>query len=221
MIVAMSDTGSDTGAESEDEILGRRARSEAAAFAELYERYLQPVHRFVRSQVPDHATAEDLTAQVFLKTFASASTYRGEGSYRSWIFQIARNTITTWKMKRPGIEVPVDEIRDPTPIDLAPAPTALPEERDVVRDTVNSLPDAQQEVIRLRYWRDLSIDEIADRTRRSPGAVRQLLHRARRRLERKLTGKEVGAIAGATGASAIAIYSITKHRITKHRRNKK
>ena len=212
MIVSTTDMGADP----EDEILARRARSEAAAFAELYDRYLQPVHRFVRSQVPDHATAEDLTAQVFLKTFVSASTYRGEGSYRSWIFQIARNTITTWKMNRPRSEVPVDEIHYPTPIDPAPAPSGLPEERDVVRDTVASLPDAQQEVIKLRYWRDLSIEEIADKTRRSPGAVRQLLHRARKRLERKLTGRDVGAIAGATSASAIAIYSITKHR-----RNKK
>ena len=202
----------DTGAESEDEVLARRARSEAAAFAELYDRYLQPVWRYVRSQVPDHATAEDLTAQIFFKTFVSASTYRGEGSYRSWIFQIARNTLTTWKMKRPRSEVPVDEIHDPEPIDLAPAPSGLPEEKEVVRETVKSLPDAQQEVIELRYWKDLSIEEIADQTRRSTGAVRQLLHRARKRLERKLTGRDVGAIAGATGASALAIYQITKHR---------
>jgi RNA polymerase sigma-70 factor, ECF subfamily len=201
----------DNGIVPEDEILAQHAASEAAAFAELYERYLEPVHRYVRSQVHDHAIAEDLTAQVFLKTFVSASTYRGEGSYRSWIFQIARNTINTWRSNRSQKEVPVEEVYEPAPV-AAPASDA-PEPQELVRETVKSLPDAQQEVIELRYWKDLSIEEIANKTRRSTGAVRQLLHRARRRLERKLTARDVGAIAGATGASAIAaIYSIKRHR---------
>lgn len=194
----------------EDEILAQHAGSEAAAFAELYERHLQPVHRYIRSQVRDNATAEDLTAQVFLKTFVSASTYRGEGSYRSWIYQIARNTIATWRVKQSQTEVPVDEVFEPAP---ASAPvSSVPEQEEVVRATVKALPDAQQEVIELRYWKELSIEEIARKTARSTGAVRQLLHRARRRLEKKLTARDVGAIAGATGASALAIYSIKRHR---------
>ena len=198
----------------EDEALARRAPNEAEAFAELYERYLQPVHRFVRAQVPDHATAEDLTAQVFLKTLVSASTYRGEGSYRSWIFQIARNTITTWQINKERVAVPVEEIHDPAPL-AAPDPGELLGEKNIVRATIEELSEAQQEVIELRYWKDLSIDEIAHRTCRSSVAVRQLLHRAKRRLRKRLTGVEVGAIAGATSASAFAIYSITRHRRSK------
>lgn len=198
-----------------DEELAQRASSEAEAFAELYERYLQPVHRYVRTQVSDHATAEDLTAQVFLKTFVSASTYRGEGSYRSWIFQIARNTVTTWQMNKAKAALPVEEIVDPTPLSVAPDVSDIVEETDLVRATVAELPEAQQEVIKLRYWMDLSIEEIARRTRRSSVAVRQLLHRAKRRLRKRLSGAEVGAIAGATSASAIAIYSITKHKRSK------
>jgi RNA polymerase sigma factor (sigma-70 family) len=200
----------DRGVSPEDEVLARHAGSEAAAFAQLYDRYLEPVHRYVRSQVRDHATAEDLTAQIFLKTLVSASTYRGEGSYRSWIFQIARNTIATWWAKQRETEVPVEEIRDPATV-AAPA-LDTPEPEEMVRETVRSLPVAQQEVIELRYWKDLSIEEIARKTRRSTGAVRQLLHRARRRLERNLTARGVGALAGATGASAVAIYSIKRHR---------
>ncbi len=197
----------------EDEALARRASSEAEAYAELYERYLEPVHRYMRAHIPDHATAEDLTAQVFLKTLVSASTYRGEGSYRSWVFQIARNTITTWQMNKAKAAVPVEEIADPTPLPVAPDISDVDEETDLVRATVAQLPQAQQEVIKLRYWKDLSIDEIARRTSRSSVAVRQLLHRARRRLRKNLV--EVSAIAGATGASAIAIYSIAKHRRSK------
>lgn len=197
----------------DDEVLAQHAGEEAAAFAELYDRYLEPVHRYVRSQVPDHATAEDLTAQVFFKSFVSASSYRGDGSYRAWIFQIARNTVATWRGMTRRAEVPVEELPEDLPHEKDDvAPLATGKEGNALREIVEHLPDAQREVVRLRYWKDLSIEEIAASTRRSSGAVRQLLHRARRRLKKKLTGKEVGALAGATSASALALYSIKRHR---------
>lgn len=197
----------------DDETLARNARNETSAFAELYERYLRPVHNFVRSHVSDVATAEDLTAQVFFKSLISASTFRGEGSYRSWIFQIARNTIATWKTQVKNLEIPVGEIQEGPTLEETPAVLTLADvEREELAATVDELPDAQREVILLRYWKDLSVDEIAEKTERSPGAVRQLLHRARQRLRKKVSATDIAAIAGATGASALAIYSIARRK---------
>jgi RNA polymerase sigma-70 factor, ECF subfamily len=198
----------------EDEELAQQAASEAAAFAQLYERYLRPVRRYVLSQVADRPTAEDLTAQIFLKALVSASSYRGEGSYRSWIFQIARNTISTWRAERGTSEIPVEDIpEEPEASETPPVLTLADLDREVVIETVNELPEAQREVVRLRYWKDLTVEEIARATRRSSGAVRQLLHRARRRLRKKLSHRDLTAIAGAaTGASALAIYSIRRNR---------
>jgi RNA polymerase sigma-70 factor, ECF subfamily len=194
----------------DDETLARDAARESGAFAELYARYLFPVHRYVRSQVPDAATAEDLTAQIFYKSLISARTFRGEGSYRAWIFRIARNTIATWRTQRSNAEIPVGEIDE----DLASSGdlSLVTLEDDEVTATVDDLPDAQREVILLRYWNDLTVDEIAATTRRSPGAVRQLLHRARARLRKNLSGADITALAGATGASAFAIYSIARRK---------
>ncbi|MGH2805657.1 MAG: RNA polymerase sigma factor [Actinomycetota bacterium] len=190
----------------DDETLALDAAKESAAFAELYERYLFPVHRYVRSQVPDAATAEDLTAQVFYKSLISARTFRGEGSYRAWIFQIARNTVTTWRARRRNAEIPIPEIHE----EIAASDAPVEPEPDEITATVYELPAAQREVILLRYWDDLTVDEIAETTRRSPGAVRQLLHRARARLRKNLSGADITALAGATGASALAIYSIAR-----------
>ncbi len=207
----MSISAVESPAVADDETLARDASKETSAFAELYERYLRPVHNFVRSQVSDVATAEDLTAQVFFKSLVSATTFRGEGSYRSWIFQIARNTIATWKTQVKNLEIPVGEIQDGPALEETPAVLTLADvEREELAATVDELPDAQREVILLRYWKDLSVEEIAERTERSPGAVRQLLHRARRRLRKKVSATDIAAIAGATGASAIAIYSIAR-----------
>ncbi len=202
----------------DDELLARGVDSEASAFAELYERYLQPVQRYVRSRVADEATAEDLTAQIFVKTFESAESYRGEGSFRSWIFQIARNTISSWRRSKRRSEIPVEEIPEVSLVDDPLEVASGLDGDDIVLATIAELPRAQREVVTLRYWKDLTIDEIARVTRRSTGAVRQLLHRARNRVRRRLTTKDLSALAGATGASALALYSIKRHRNKKRTR---
>ena len=176
-----------------DEQLAERAARDFGAFTLLYERHLEPVYRYVRSQTRDRATAEDLTAQVFLKALSSAGTFKGDGSYRSWIFTIARNTVSTWRSERRKNVVPIEDLaHHPDPAPTAPALAIASEDRAQLWNAVSRLPDAQREVVRLRYRRELTIDEIARLTRRSSGAVRVLLHRARGRLQQLLKHKDLG-----------------------------
>lgn len=176
----------------DDEDLAARAGRDFAAFAELYQRYLEPVYRYVRAQTRDRATAEDLTAQVFFKALSSADTFKGDGSYRSWLFAIARNTVATWRAERKKKLVPIEDL--PEHADPAPSAQSLAiasEDRALLWTAVSHLPEAQREVVRLRYRLDLTIDEIARVTRRSSGAVRVLLHRARARLGHLLKNKDI------------------------------
>lgn len=175
----------------DDEVLALRVREDFDAFAELYRRYLLPLYRFVRSQVSDDATAEDVTAQVFFKALSSASTFRNEGSYQSWLFRIAHNSIVSWRTSKSNGVIVLDQM--PDSVDPEPSPIAKAisdEESTLVRKKVLALPPAQREVVALRYLHDFSIEEIAGVTRRTRGAVRILLHRARSRLRRDLEGKE-------------------------------
>ena len=149
--------------ETDDGTLAHLAASDFDAFAELYRRYLCPVYRIVRAQVPDDATAEDLTAHVFFKALSSAGSYRGEGSYSAWIFRIAHNSLATWRRTAGRSAEVVEEV--PESVDPTPSPAS-------------------------RYIEDFSIEEVAEITRRSRGAVRILLHRARTRLRKALDGKD-------------------------------
>lgn len=188
--------------------------SELQAFTELYVRYREPIRRYLASRTKDAATADDLTAQVFLKAFNGLQTFRGDGSHRAWLFQIARNTLTNWRLDKARLQIPVEDLPDPPDDAASPTVIALArEERDLIWDTVADLPAAQREVVRLRYWKDLTIDEIARATGRTTGAIRVLLHRSRRSMAARLNGKDLTVILGATGAAAsIAIYSAHRQR---------
>lgn len=201
-------------AEPPDEVLAERTPSDLSAFAELYRRYRHPIYRYLRSRTHDSATAEDLTAQVFFKALKAAASFRGQGTYRAWLYQIARNTVTNWRGEKARLQVPVADLPDGTDDEDSPTVIALArEEGNLLWDAVDELSDAQREVIRLRYWKELPIDEIARRTGRSTGAIRVLLHRATRSLRARLSAKDVTAILGATTAAAsIAMYSLRRQR---------
>ncbi len=206
------DTARSTGAIS-DNVLAERSPADLYAFAELYRRYRKPIHRYLASRTADAATAEDLTAQVFIKALTAADSFRGEGSYRGWLYQIARNTLLNWQGEKARLQIPVATIPDHSVEEDSPTVVTLAnEERDLIRETLEELPEAQREVVHLRYWKDLTIEEIARLTGRTTGAIRVLLHRSKRFLRQRLNAKDLTAILGAGGAASIALYSVHRHR---------
>jgi RNA polymerase sigma-70 factor (ECF subfamily) len=175
----------------DDDTLAICAATDFEAFAELYRRFLPSIYRFVRSQTPDDATAEDLTAQVFFNALSSAGSFRADGSYRSWLYRIAHNIIVSSRARREKA-VTVENLPDEK--DPAPSPASHAITKDALTEVwkkVAELPAAQREVVALRYAEDLTTEEIAEVTQRSRGAVRILLHRARARLRDLLQGKEL------------------------------
>jgi RNA polymerase sigma-70 factor (ECF subfamily) len=187
----LSTAGGSVHSDAPDELLAGKAAEDFAAFSELYQRYLNSIYGFVRSQTPDDSVAEDITAHVFFKALSSASTFRGDGTYRAWLFRIAHNAIVSWR-DRSGRALTVAEVpdeEDPTP---SPATQAIASDAaTLVWSEVAELPSAQREVITLRYADDLSTEEIATVTGRSRGAVRILVHRAKSRLRHSLEGKDL------------------------------
>lgn len=170
-----------------DENLASRSHEDIDSFAELYNRYLCRVFRFLRSQTPDDPTAEDLTAHTFFRALSSAGSFRGDGTYKSWLFRIAHNTLMTWRRKESLAPITVEEL--PEHVDPAPSPAAIAldsEERQLVWNLVSSLPRTQREVLALRYLEDLDVGEIALVTGKTRGAIRILLHRARHGLRNAL-----------------------------------
>jgi RNA polymerase sigma-70 factor (ECF subfamily) len=156
------------------------------AFDGIYRQHVDRVRRYIGGQVPDTALVEDFTSETFLRALRSISkvTYRGVPVH-AWLITIAKNIVrdhvqsarqrrevSTWGSLRC---VAADQ---PGPETIAVRSFAA----KAVRAHLHTLPPAQRECIRLRFWFGYSIAETARQMRKNPPAIRQLQHRAVRTL---------------------------------------
>jgi RNA polymerase sigma-70 factor (ECF subfamily) len=157
------------------------AQADPAAFDALYRRYLDPVYRYVRVQIPHLEDAADLTQQIFLQALDALPTYQGRGlPFAAWLFRIARNAVIDSYRRRKGGAVSFELL----PEDLHPVagndPLALMLEREReqrLQLLLRALPPHKRELLMLRFAGQLSSSEIALVVGRSPAAVQKQLTR--------------------------------------------
>jgi RNA polymerase sigma-70 factor, ECF subfamily len=157
------------------------AQADPTAFDALYRRYLEPVYRYVRAQIPHREDAADLTQQIFLQALDALPTYQARGlPFAAWLFRIARNAVIDSYRRRKGGAVSFELL----PEDLHPIaandPLALVLEREReqrLHTLVHALPPHKRELLMLRFAGQLSSSEIALVVGRSPAAVQKQLTR--------------------------------------------
>lgn len=149
------------------------AQADPARFEPLYDRYVHRVYGFVSRRVGNRAAAEDITSAVFEQALASLPKFEWRGvPFAAWLIRIAANALTDhWRRTaRESGEAPA-EMPDAAEMDAI-------EQRAIVFQLVERLPELQRRVIELRFGEEKSIREIAAALQRSEGAVKQLQLRA-------------------------------------------
>jgi RNA polymerase sigma-70 factor (ECF subfamily) len=171
------------------ELIVRAKHGESDAFGELYQRYLDPIYRYLRVRVSDDSLAEDLSEMVFLRAFESIGSYRERGHpFSAYLYRVARNLLVDHYRRRP--EVGLEELLELNGGADVAAQAAQRDQLRAVRAALAGLPEDYQEVIRLRVVLALSTTETASWMGRSEGAVRVLLHRALKSLRERLADVE-------------------------------
>lgn len=134
-----------------------------------------PIQAFVRNRIDDVHVADDITQEVFLKLIKSDTTQID--NLRSWVYAIARNTITDHYRKK---KLPTDDV------DAIILPDS-PADVDVVEDLscclfkyIELLPEDYREIMRLAEVEQLSQKEIADRLDMNYATVRSRVQRGRK-----------------------------------------
>ncbi len=161
-----------------------------AAFASLMDRYKKPVYHMVLKMVRNVDDAEDLTIEAFSKAFKNLHRFKKDYTFSTWLFRIATNNAIDFIRKKKldtfsldttytdddGASVSMD-VLDP---DLQPDQEAIKEQKiELVQMFVTKLPTKYQRLVRLRYFDELSYEEIAQELDAPLGTVKAQLHRAR------------------------------------------
>lgn len=160
------------------------AQRDRAAFAPLYERYVDQIYGYVLSLTKDKEEAEDVTAATFAKAMEELPRFEWRGvPYSAWLYRVATNMVTREK-RRPGwVEL------DPHLMSDLEEPSAVAERMDrddEVRRAVAALPTDQRQVVMLRFGSDMTCREIGSVMGRSEGAVKLLTFRALTSMRRRL-----------------------------------
>jgi len=157
------------------------------AFRALYEIYKDDVYSIAWNFTGNEDTARDVTQDVFLKLFSAIAGFRGESSFRTWLFRLVANACRDAQRRGRRLvameEVVLETMEDPGSLD---ADARARELSLRVRLAVLSLAPRVRLAILLRYVEDLSYSEIAAALGCSPGTVASRLNRGHRILAERL-----------------------------------
>ena len=170
----------------EDEAdLIRAAQTNPARFRPLYLKWVTPVYKYLLARLRDPLEAEDVTSQVFLAACEKLPRYDHRGRFAAWLFTIARNKARD-SCRRAGPSVPLEEAEahgsDP---DLLTQAIRSHEIRWLER-TIRALPEADLDLIRLRFTAGLTYGDIGTLLGKREDAVRKRLARLLARLQSQM-----------------------------------
>jgi RNA polymerase sigma-70 factor (ECF subfamily) len=185
---------------SERELIADCRLGKAEAWDELFDRYYSLAGRFVFQLSPSLSPedADEICQEVFLAVIRNVASFEGASSFQTWLFRIAINKTRDFvakqqASKRGGGEIPLSLnaenpetglVLDPPVQSPGPDGVLMNEERMfLLREALDELGDPCREIIELKYFGDLSYEEIASELNMNPKTVSSRLSKCLDKLE--------------------------------------
>ncbi len=165
-------------------------REKENRLASLYDEFFDKIARYIYVRIGDKNEAENLAGEVFVKALESLKSYKERGiSMQAWLYRIAHNVSVDHLRKRGRTNiVPIDDVL----VESREDPVAIAEkniEMERVSKAMQKLTTEQREVVRLRFFGELSSKEVGAVLSKSDGAVREMQRAAIEKLRGLLTGE--------------------------------
>ncbi len=156
----------------------------------LFDRHFDALRRFFRNKV-DITEVEDLMQRTLLACLEVVPNFRGDASFRTYLFVIARRQLVDYirrKTRRDAHEPPDLGVTSIADLGITPSRAALAHEyQALIAQAMQAIPVDFQITLELYYWEQLKGPELAEILGISPTTVRTRLHRAREALRKRLT----------------------------------
>ena len=159
----------------------------------LYKLYFDPIKKYLTLYCGEEY-AEELAQEVFLKVARNLGSFRGEASYKTWVYSIASNQAKDYLKSRYKKESDLISEEDLEKYDILhfdeSSPEALKltdEMNDCIKEFILRLPHKYSTVLLLGELQGLSIREISDVLSSTPSSIKVRLHRARSKLKTEMT----------------------------------
>jgi len=176
-------------AKNDFQLVERAKEGDQRAYAELMQRYKDSIYFMTLKMINNKDDAMDLTVETFGKAFENLDRYKPDFAFSTWLFRIAtNNSIDFIRKKRLSVismDSMVDDEGDDRPLQIK-SDTLNPEESSIkkqqskeLKDIVDKLPSRYKTLIVLRYFDELSYEEIAQQLDLPLGTVKAQLFRAR------------------------------------------
>lgn len=165
-----------------------KAGQREKAFSEIVESYSERLYWHVRRLLCSHEDTDDLLQEIFIKVWSSLSSFRGESQLYTWIYRIATNESLNFLQKQKiraalrfeDITAKLDDkIDEDTGVDGNEAQKAL-------MKAVNRLPSKQKTVFIMRWFDDLSYEDISEILGTSVGALKASYHFAQEKIRAEI-----------------------------------
>lgn len=153
-------------------------QGELEYFSEVYEHFAQKIYSFLFHKTFNHALAEDLTSDTFIKALNKIQSFKAnKGPFQAWLFTIARNTLIDHYRSHKETQSIEDAWQMPVE-EKSTHSTEISLLKEVLQEKMLHLSPEQREILTLRFWQDLSFKEIAQILKKTEGSVKVAASRA-------------------------------------------
>lgn len=186
------------GFEDEPLWLEQARKGDKESFGKLIDAYQGPVFNLAYRMLSNADEAEQAAQEAFIRAWTRLDSYNPQHKFSTWLLSITSNYCIDLIRKRRKQLLSIDGPLPPHPAltsEQASGPEAQAvqgEQQQVVQALLESLPEEYREAVVLRYWYDMSYDEIAEVMKTTVSAIKSRLFRARRQLAE--TGLEMGIV---------------------------
>lgn len=166
--------------------LVERAKTNDQAFKELYDKYFPRIYQFILKRVSHQETAEDLMSETFMKAFTNLQKYEFKGyTFGAWLYRIAGNVVIDYYRKEYKYKMVDIEDYERIADDKTPDQDVQQlQDRQQIEKLLDTLPQNEREIIELKFFAELSNQEIAEALNIKANHAGVIIYRALKKLSK-------------------------------------